>query len=59
MHCGIDLVSTKAAPIYATARGKVIFAGKKNGYGNVIEIQHDSKIKTIYAHLSRINPNYV
>ena len=54
MHCGIDLVSTDGAPIYSSAQGKVIFAGRKNGYGNVVEIQHTAKIKTIYAHLSQI-----
>lgn len=54
IHCGIDLVGTQGASIYAAARGKVIFAGRKNGYGNVVEIQHNSKIKTVYAHLSMI-----
>jgi murein DD-endopeptidase MepM/ murein hydrolase activator NlpD len=32
----------------------VAFAGVKGGYGNVVEIQHDSKNTTLYAHLSRI-----
>lgn len=54
VHCGIDLVGMKEAPIYASAKGKVIFAGRQNGYGNVVEIQHNSKIKTVYAHLSMI-----
>lgn len=54
IHCGIDLVGTQGAPVYASARGKVIFAGRKNSFGNVVEIQHSSKIKTVYAHLSVI-----
>lgn len=54
VHCGIDLVGTKGAPIYASAKGKVIFSGKKNGYGQVVEIQHSPKIKTVYAHLSTV-----
>lgn len=54
VHCGIDLVGTKSAPIYASAKGKVIFAGKQNGYGKVVEIQHSPKIKTVYAHLSTV-----
>lgn len=54
VHCGIDLVGPKGAPIYASARGKVIFAARQNGYGKVVEIQHTSKIKTVYAHLSTV-----
>lgn len=54
IHCGIDLVGTKEAPIYAPAKGKIIFAGRKNGYGKVVEIQHSPKIKTVYAHLSTV-----
>ena len=38
----------------AIAATRAPFAGRKNGYGNVIEIQHNSKIKTVYAHLSMI-----
>ena len=53
MHCGIDLISTNDAPIYSSAEGEMSFAGRKNGYGNVVEIKHTTKIKTIYAHLSQ------
>lgn len=32
--------------------GKVVFVGGKGGYGNVVEINHDSSYKTLYAHLN-------
>ena len=32
------------------------FAGTQNGYGNVIELQHQGAFSTLYAHLSRFAP---
>jgi murein DD-endopeptidase MepM/ murein hydrolase activator NlpD len=31
----------------------VVFAGKKGGFGNFIELAHSSNIHTMYGHLSR------
>lgn len=53
-HCGTDLVSAKGSQIFAAAKGKVIFAGKKNGYGHIVEIMHTGTILTKYAHLDKI-----
>lgn len=53
-HCGSDLVSVKNSPIFASANGKVIFAGKKNGYGNIVEIMHRRDLVSKYAHLNNI-----
>ena len=36
----------------AAGDGKVIFRGRKGGYGNVVVIQHGSNISTLYAHLN-------
>lgn len=54
-HTGIDLYGKAAAPVYSSAEGKVIFAGRQNGYGNVVEIIHGRGIKTKYAHLKNIS----
>jgi len=54
-HCGLDLVAKNDAPVYAAANGRVIFAGRHNGYGNVVEIQHSSTFTSFYAHLGKIN----
>ncbi|PCD77661.1 M23 family metallopeptidase [Pseudothioclava arenosa] len=54
LHAGVDLAGPVGTPIYAPADGVVIKAGRESGYGNMIRIQHEFGIKTIYGHLSRI-----
>ena len=56
-HYGVDLSAPYGSPIHATGDGKVIFAGRKGGYGNEIEIQHNDSISTIYGHLSHFASN--
>jgi len=53
MHRGLDFKGPMGAPIYATARGKVTFVGRRGGYGNVVEISHGQGLLTRYAHMSR------
>lgn len=51
-HGGIDFDGEKGDDIVAVAGGVVSFAGQKNGYGNVIEIDHGNGYVTRYAHNS-------
>lgn len=51
-HAGIDLVSEYASTVHATADGKVIFAGRKGGYGKCVIVEHRNGFKTIYGHLT-------
>lgn len=51
-HHGLDFAAPIGTPIYSTADGKVIFSGKRNGYGNVLEIDHGYGYHTYYAHNS-------
>jgi murein DD-endopeptidase MepM/ murein hydrolase activator NlpD len=53
-HAGLDLVAPLGTWILATASGKVVFAGIKSGYGNVVEIDHGHGFMTRYAHASRL-----
>lgn len=53
-HSGMDFRGSMGAPIKATASGKVIFAGRNGGYGNMVEIEHGSGFTTRYAHMSQI-----
>jgi len=53
-HHGTDFGAKRGTPILAAADGKVIFAGRKGGYGNVIKIQHKDGYVTLYAHQSRL-----
>jgi len=55
-HKGVDFAAPTGTPVRATGSGKVRFAGRQEGYGNVIEVQHQGAISTLYAHLSRIAP---
>lgn len=53
-HAGLDFRGPIGSPIFAAAKGQVIFTGVKQGYGNVVEIRHSHGLTTRYAHLSRI-----
>lgn len=52
-HRGVDYAAPTGTPIKAAGDGKIIFRGRKGGYGNAIEIQHGGNITTLYAHMSR------
>lgn len=54
MHEGIDFAGTYGIEIFTTAPGVISFAGRRNGYGNVIEIDHGHGLVTRYAHLQEI-----
>lgn len=54
-HRGVDYAAKTGTPIKASGDGKVIFRGKKGGYGKTVIIQHGQTYTTLYAHLSRYN----
>lgn len=54
-HRGTDYAAPTGTPIKSTGDGKVIFAGRKGGFGNCVIIQHGSRYQTLYAHLSKFN----
>jgi len=54
VHGGLDYRARHGSPVYATANGKVVKAGRLGGYGKLVEIDHGGGIKTRYAHLSKI-----
>ena len=53
-HLGTDFGAKRGTPILAVAKGKVIFAGWKGGYGKVTKIKHDDGYVSLYAHQSRL-----
>ncbi|MCM1451153.1 MAG: M23 family metallopeptidase [Clostridium sp.] len=55
LHEGMDFSAPIGTDVYATGRGKVVFAGWRSGYGNLVEIDHGHNYLTRYAHLSKIN----
>ncbi len=52
-HAGVDFPGHYGQPILAAASGRVVYVGGRQGYGNVVEIDHGHGILTRYAHLSR------
>jgi murein DD-endopeptidase MepM/ murein hydrolase activator NlpD len=52
-HKGVDYAAPIGTPVKATGDGKVIFVGRRGGYGNAIELQHGARYSTLYGHLSR------
>ncbi|MGY6561465.1 MAG: M23 family metallopeptidase [Luteibaculaceae bacterium] len=49
-HYGIDIVSKKDAPIKATLGGIVVLASWTSDAGNVIQIQHENDLISVYKH---------
>jgi murein DD-endopeptidase MepM/ murein hydrolase activator NlpD len=49
-HDGVDIGATKGASIVASADGKVLYAGKMAGYGNIVVVSHSGGYHTVYAH---------
>lgn len=54
MHAGIDMAGAYGEPIYASASGTVLQAGRANGYGNLVELGHGKGIDTRYGHLAQV-----
>ncbi|HZV98826.1 MAG TPA: M23 family metallopeptidase, partial [Methylophilaceae bacterium] len=52
-HKGVDYAAPIGTRIKASADGHVAFVGTKGGYGNVIMLQHQNGVTTVYGHLSR------
>ena len=51
-HKGVDYAAPIGTRVRATGDGVVDFAGRRNGYGNVVVIRHNGGYSTYYAHLS-------
>jgi len=54
-HTGIDIASRVGTKVLAAREGKIIFAGERSRYGNVVIIEHSFGYRTIYAHLSSVS----
>lgn len=49
-HDGIDLAAPLGTPVKTAAPGSVLYAGTQQGYGNIVIVEHDSGLVTLYAH---------
>jgi hypothetical protein len=53
-HQGVDLSAREGTPILAAAQGRVIFASRRAGYGQVVIIDHGYGYETRYGHASKL-----
>jgi len=53
-HKGLDIAVPYGSDVRGAAKGTVIFAGVKGGYGNCVIISHGNGLATLYGHLSQI-----
>ena len=53
-HKGLDIAVPYGSDVRGAAKGTVIFAGVKGGYGNCIIVSHGNGLATLYGHLSQI-----
>ncbi|MFM2120120.1 MAG: hypothetical protein RL722_1588 [Pseudomonadota bacterium] len=53
-HLGVDYGAPQGTPVRSVSDGTVEFAGRQNGYGNVVMLRHGGSRTTLYAHLSRL-----
>ena len=56
-HKGLDIRAPYGAPVKSMAKGEVIFAGPRGGFGNCIMLKHGNGFETLYGHLSKILVN--
>gem|GEM_PF-838131 len=50
-HTGTDYAAPTGTPIIAAADATVKFVGRKGGYGKTIVLEHNKRVRTLYAHL--------
>ena len=50
-HKGTDYAANAGTPVRSIADGVVIFAGRKGGYGNAIDVRHPNGFVSRYGHL--------
>jgi murein DD-endopeptidase MepM/ murein hydrolase activator NlpD len=53
-HKGVDIVASTGTPVRASADGLVTAAGRRAGYGAMIQLVHGFGMSSRYGHLSRV-----
>jgi murein DD-endopeptidase MepM/ murein hydrolase activator NlpD len=53
-HMGTDYGAPVGTPVQTIGSGRVVFAGRKGGEGNIVQIAHTNGYETMYLHLSRM-----
>ncbi|ATE62477.1 peptidase [Thauera sinica] len=52
---GVDIAGSLGDPVYASAAGKVVYAGSGlRGYGKLVVIKHNQEYNSVYAHNQKL-----
>ncbi|MGH8398862.1 MAG: M23 family metallopeptidase, partial [Gammaproteobacteria bacterium] len=51
-HYGVDYAAPTGTPIKAAGDGRIVFEGRKEGFGRCVIIKHGGGFSTLYAHMS-------
>jgi murein DD-endopeptidase MepM/ murein hydrolase activator NlpD len=54
-HAGVDFVAPAGTPVVSARAGRVVWAAALGSFGNAVVIRHGRGVRTLYAHLSRID----
>jgi murein DD-endopeptidase MepM/ murein hydrolase activator NlpD len=54
IHEGLDMGASTGTPVLASGDGQVVWAGWRDRYGNLVEIDHGNGLRTRYGHLSKV-----
>jgi murein DD-endopeptidase MepM/ murein hydrolase activator NlpD len=52
VHNGVDIAVPAGTEVRPVASGKIVYAGLRSGYGNVVIVSHPGGMITLYAHNS-------
>ena len=53
-HMGTDYGAPAGTPVQTIGSGRVLFAGRMGGEGNMVQVAHANGYETMYLHLSRM-----
>lgn len=56
LHQGVDIAAPAGSFVHLIADGVVVGSGAAPGYGLFVEVEHESGLRSFYAHLSAIAP---
>jgi murein DD-endopeptidase MepM/ murein hydrolase activator NlpD len=54
-HAGLDFAAGAGTPVGSARAGLVTWAGPRGSFGNAVVVAHGSGVRTLYAHLSRVD----
>ncbi len=49
-HKGVDIAVAEGSPVKPVAPGIITYSGTRGGYGNIVIVEHEGGMTTLYAH---------